>query len=128
MLLSSHILSEVEALADRVSIIRRGATVTTGSLADLRRQTRTTIRAVTRGDVPALASLPGVADESVSRVDGHVETRFTIGPEHLDDAVGRVHEAGISALTVHPPSLDALFLSQYADAGEPAEAAAGGDR
>jgi ABC-2 type transport system ATP-binding protein len=115
VLLSSHILSEVEALADRVSIIRRGRTVSSGSLAELRRHTRTSVRAVTGRTVDALETLPGVDDRSSGKVDGHVETRFTVGPDGLDDAIGMVHAAGIHSLTVEPPGLDALFLSRYRD-------------
>jgi ABC-2 type transport system ATP-binding protein len=118
VLLSSHILGEVEALADRVTIIRRGRTVTTGTLADLRRHTRTHVHAVT-DDAPAgLADVQGVADYVGERLDGHVDCRFTIDAEHLDDAVGRLHSARIHTLTVTPPSLDALFLRTYdGDAG-----------
>ena len=115
VLLSSHILSEVEALADRVSIIRRGRTVTSGSLDELRTHTRTSVHAVTARSIDALETIPGVSDRSVGTVDGHVETRFTVGPERLDDAIGLVHTAGIHRLTVQPPSLDALFLSRYRD-------------
>ena len=77
MLLSSHILGEVEALADRVSIIRRGRTVTTGSLADLRRHTRTSVHAVTVEEPDDLARAEGVADCVCERRDGQVDTRFT---------------------------------------------------
>ncbi len=115
VLLSSHILSEVEALADRVSIIRKGRTVTSGSLADLRRHTRTSVHAVTTRDIGRLEALAGVGDRSVSRVEGQVETRFSVSPDDLDAAVGLVHAAGIRSLTVEPPSLDALFLSRYRD-------------
>jgi ABC-2 type transport system ATP-binding protein len=120
VLLSSHILSEVAALADRVSIIRRGRTVSSGSLAELRRHTRTSVRAMTARDVEALQALPGVGDRSVGHVDGHVETRFTVAPDELDDAIGMLHAAGIHSLTVQPPSLDALFLSRYRDDETPA--------
>jgi polyether ionophore transport system ATP-binding protein len=116
VLLSSHILSEVEALAQRVSIIRRGRTVTSGSLTDLRRHTRTTVHAVTARGVAQLQDAPGVGDLSVEQRDGQVETRFTVGSDDLDDAIGRVHDAGIRTLTVHPPSLDSLFLREYRDA------------
>lgn len=128
VLLSSHILSEVEALADRVSIIRRGRTVTSGSLAELRRHTRTTVHAVTRAEVASLDGVEDLADLVVERVDGHVDTRFTAGPDQLDAAVGRVHAAGIIGLTVHPPSLDALFLSRYGDDPAAADGAATGRR
>ncbi|HET7761805.1 MAG TPA: ABC transporter ATP-binding protein [Phycicoccus sp.] len=115
VLLSSHILAEVEALADRVSIIRHGRTVTSGSLADLRRHTRTTVHAVTATAPDALEGMPGVADHVAEHLDGHVDTRFSIDPAHLDEAIGRIHAAAIRTLTVQPPSLDALFLSTYED-------------
>ena len=116
VLLSSHILGEVEALADRVSIIRRGRTVTTGSLADLRRHTRTSVHAVTVQEPEGLARAEGVADCVSERLDGHVDTRFTIDADHLDSVIGRLHAARIRTLTVTPPSLDALFLRTYGEA------------
>jgi ABC-2 type transport system ATP-binding protein len=116
VLLSSHILGEVEALADRVSIIRRGRTVTTGSLADLRRHTRTSVHAVTVQEPEGLARAEGVADCVCERLDGHVDTRFTIDADHLDSVIGRLHAARIHTLTVTPPSLDALFLRTYGEA------------
>ena len=116
VLLSSHILGEVEALADRVSIIRRGRTVTTGSLADLRRHTRTSVHAVTVREPEGLARAEGVADCVSERLDGHVDTRFTIDADHLDSVIGRLHAARIHTLTVTPPSLDALFLRTYGEA------------
>ena len=116
VLLSSHILGEVEALADRVSIIRRGRTVTTGSLADLRRHTRTSVHAVTAREPEGLARAAGVADCVCQRLNGHVDTRFTIDADHLDSMIGRLHAARIHTLTVTPPSLDALFLRTYGEA------------
>jgi ABC-2 type transport system ATP-binding protein len=113
VLLSSHILGEVEALADRVSIIRRGRTVTTGTLAELRRHTRTHVHAVTVDAPTGLADAPGVADYVAERLDGHTDSRFTIDADHLDAVVGRLHAARIHTLTVTPPSLDALFLRTY---------------
>jgi ABC-2 type transport system ATP-binding protein len=115
VLLSSHILSEVEALADRVSIIRRGKTVTSGTLADLRRHARTSVHALTRSTVECLEAVAGLESLSTSRVDGSVETRFTIGPDELDRAIGLIHGATIRSLTVEPPSLDELFLRSYND-------------
>jgi ABC-2 type transport system ATP-binding protein len=131
VLLSSHILGEVEALADRVSIVRRGRTVTTGTLAELRRHTRTDVHAVTVNAPAGLVDAPGVEGYSSQRVDGHIDSRFTIDADHLDAVVGRLHAARIHTLTVTPPSLDDLFLRTYdADAepldgmerGKPAEA------
>jgi ABC-2 type transport system ATP-binding protein len=115
VLLSSHILSEVEALADRVSIIRRGKTVTSGTLADLRRHARTSVRALTESTVDSLETIPGLESLSTGQVDGSVETRFTIGPDELDRAIGLIHAASIRSLTVEPPSLDDLFLRSYSD-------------
>lgn len=122
VLLSSHILGEVEALADRVSIIRRGRTVITGSLADLRRHTRASVHAVTVEEPEGLGNAPGVADYVRERLDGHIDTRFTIDAEHLDAMIGRLHSARIHTLTVTPPSLDALFLRTYGDALDAQEA------
>ena len=115
VLLSSHILSEVEALADRVSIIRRGKTVTSGTLADLRRHTRTSVHALTGSAVESLEAVAGLEGLTTGQVDGSIETRFTVGPDALDQAIGLIHAAGIRSLTVEPPSLDELFLRNYSD-------------
>ncbi len=115
VLLSSHILGEVEALADRVSIIRKGRTVSSGTLADLRRHTRTTVHAVTDAEPRGLATLSGVEDLTAHEVDGRHDSAFTVDPEHLAEAIGIVHAAGLHTLTSQPPSLDALFLRNYAD-------------
>lgn len=116
VLLSSHILGEVEALADRVTIIRKGRRVQTGSLADLRRHTLTAVHAVTEQAALGLAETPGVTDLVTERLDGHLDARFTIDPAYLDEAIGRLHQARIHTLTVQPPSLGALFLRNYGDA------------
>ena len=118
VLLSSHLLAEVEALADRVSIIRRGRTVTTGTLADLRRNSRTSVHAVTTEEPGSLAHAAGVADYVSERLDGHVDIRFTTNADHLDAMIGTLHAARIHTLTVAPPSLDALFLRSYGDADD----------
>jgi ABC-2 type transport system ATP-binding protein len=115
VLLSSHILSEVEALADRVSIIRRGKTVTSGTLADLRRHTRTSVHALTESTVESLEAVAGLENLTTGQVDGSIETRFTVGPDELDAAIGLIHAARIRSLTVEPPSLDELFLRSYSD-------------
>jgi len=126
VLLSSHIMGEVEALADRVSIIRRGRTVSTGTLADLRRHTRTAVHAVTERNPDGLSEAEGVADHHRERLDGHVDSRLTVDPEHLDAVIGRLHAAGIHTLTVTPPSLDALFLRNYGERPDGAATADGG--
>ena len=122
VLLSSHILGEVEALADRVSIIRAGRTVTTGTLADLRRSTRSRVHAVTDAS-PGLTRVDGVTALDEGSVDGRVETRCHVEAHAVSDVVGRLHAAGVHALTIEPPSLDDLFLEQYR--GEPASRLAG---
>ena len=116
VLLSSHILDEVEALADRVTIIRRGRTVSSGSLADLRQHTRTQVHAVTVERPRALGVSDGVAALTADEVPGRVESRFTVDAEHLDAVVGELHRAQITTLTITPPSLDALFLRNYGEA------------
>lgn len=116
VLLSSHILGEVEALADRVSIIRRGRTVTTGSLSELRRHTRTSVHAVTARPPDGLDRAEGVADCTRAGQDGTFDVRFTIDADHLDATIGRLHAARLLTLTVTPPSLDALFLRSYEEA------------
>ncbi|MBG0741398.1 ABC transporter ATP-binding protein [Paeniglutamicibacter antarcticus] len=126
VLLSSHIMGEVEALADRVSIIRRGRTVTSGTLADLRRHTRTAVHAVTVAAPGALTDIKGLADFQLERLNELTDTRFTIDSDHLDAAIGRLHVAGIHTLTVTPPSLGALFLQSNGETLDPKESAGDG--
>lgn len=111
MLLSSHILAQVERLGDRVSIIRRGRIVESGSLDELRHLTRTTVRVRTAEPVDDLADLDGV--HGVRTVDE--DLALDVDPEHLDTVLGRLHRAGIRSLTAHPPTLEQLFLRHYGD-------------
>ena len=126
VLLSSHILGEVEALADRVTIVRKGRTVTTGTLAELRRHTRTRIHAVTER-APQLDDLPGVtrleSEANTDEAGDGTEVRLSVDGSALDGVVGRLHAAGIDTLTVAPPSLDELFLHAYGDQDAPTEGA-----
>ena len=115
VLLSSHILAEVEALCDRVSIIRAGRTVETGTLAQLRHLTRTSIAADTARPATGLAELPGVHDLHAD----DLRVRFHVDTNHLDDAMRHLARLGIRSLTSHPPTLEELFLRHYRD--EPAE-------
>ena len=118
VLLSSHILSEVEDLCDRVSIIRAGTVVESGSLTDLRHLTATTITA-TLASVPAhLADLPGVTSV---QVEGH-HVRLRV--DSFDAVLGELQRAGIQTLTVAPPTLEELFMRFYDS--EPATARVGG--
>lgn len=115
VLLSSHILSEAEALADRLSIIRGGRVVETGSLEAMRHLTRTALT-VDVAAVPAgLADLPGVHDLGVEqRGDGH---RVTCEVDHgaIDAVLAALTGAGIRGLTSAPPTLEELFLRHYSD-------------
>jgi ABC-2 type transport system ATP-binding protein len=115
VLLSSHILAEVEALCDRVSIVRAGRTVQHGTLAELRHFTRTTVVAETRRHADGLEAMPGVAH--VDRSDGRVT--FDVDTDHLDGAMSYLASLEIRSLVSHPPTLEELFLRQYGDSVEP---------
>ena len=112
VLLSSHILAEVEALADRVSIIREGRTIMHGTLDDLRRHARTVVTASTARR-PALDGIVGVDELEITSRDHSVETHCHVDPDHLDTVIGALHEATVRSLTVSRPGLDDLFLSAY---------------
>jgi ABC-2 type transport system ATP-binding protein len=109
VLLSSHVLSEVEKLCDTVVIIRDGRTVESGTLAQLRHLRRSTVTAETRETPDGLAGLPGVYDLAVN---GH-QVRFAVEDEHLDLVTGRLAALGVRSLVCTPPSLEQLFLQHY---------------
>ncbi|KMO99317.1 ABC transporter ATP-binding protein [Streptomyces roseus] len=111
VLLSSHILSEVETLCDRVSIIRKGRTVETGTLADLRHLTRTSISAELAGPPNGLAHLPGVHGVEVHGL----EVRLQADTDKLDAVLRALADSGVRSLTSSPPTLEELFLRHYAD-------------
>jgi ABC-2 type transport system ATP-binding protein len=111
VLLSSHILAEVEALCDRVSIIRAGKTVETGSLADRRHLTRTAIDVETVRRPAGLDVLAGVHN---LEVEDH-RARFDVDTAQLDDALRRLSGLGVRTLTSQPPTLEELFLRHYGD-------------
>ena len=111
VLLSSHILAQVEKLCDRVSIIRQGRVVQSGTLAELRHLTRTTIEAVTTRPVDGLAALEGVHD--VETTGDRV--RFSVDAGTLEPAVALLAAAGVRSLVSHPPTLEELFLRHYGD-------------
>ncbi|GIH27502.1 ABC transporter ATP-binding protein [Acrocarpospora phusangensis] len=106
VLLSSHILAEVEQLCDRVSIIRNGQTVETGTLTDLRHLSRTSITADLASPV---ADLPDVHD---LHVDG-TRVRFQVDAEHLDAVLKHLSHAGVRSLVSQPPTLEELFKRHY---------------
>lgn len=111
ILLSSHILAEAEALADRISIIRAGRVVQSGTLAELRHLTRTTVIAETDRPATAIAAVPGVHEPELH---GNRVT-FDVDSDHLDAAVTALAGLGVRSLAAHPPTLEELFLRQYGD-------------
>jgi ABC-2 type transport system ATP-binding protein len=123
VLLSSHILAEVEALCERVSIIRAGRVVESGTLAELRHLTRTSIAAELKAPADGLAALPGVHDlhQDGSRVHLQVDS------DQLDGVLRQLTAAGVRTLTSQPPTLEELFLRHY-QAEAPADAGGNGQR
>lgn len=109
VLLSSHILAEVEALCDRVSIIRDGRTVETGSLGQLRHLTRTTVTAELMGPPDVIGALPGIHD---LQVDGE-RVRCQVDNDALNRLLRRLTEVGVRSLVSQPPTLEELFLRHY---------------
>jgi ABC-2 type transport system ATP-binding protein len=109
VLLSSHILSEVERLADRVTIIRDGRAVETGSLDEMRHLHRSRVRAEVIGAVPELPGVTGVHDLVT---DGSKVT-LTVEPDGLPAVLTALTGAGVRSLTSTPPTLEELFLDAY---------------
>jgi ABC-2 type transport system ATP-binding protein len=128
MLLSSHILSEVEALCDRVTIIRAGRTVETGTLAELRHLTRTSIAAELDGVPQGLDRLAGVHDPVVDPgQDGGSRVRCEVDSDKLEDVLRVLVDVGVRTLTSQPPTLEELFLRHYSDALDSGEFEAAAD-
>jgi ABC-2 type transport system ATP-binding protein len=109
VLLSSHILSEVEALCDGLTIIREGRTVETGTLSGLRHLTRTAIQAELAGAADGLATLPGV--HNLRTENGKVV--FDVDADALESALQALVKVGVRSLVSQPPTLEELFLRQY---------------
>jgi ABC-2 type transport system ATP-binding protein len=109
VLLSSHILAEVEALADRVSIIRAGRVVEAGTLAELRHLTRISIQAELAAPPDGLSGLAGVHN---LEVDG-TRVRLQVDTDQLDAVLRRLTTVGVRGLVSQPPTLEELFLRHY---------------
>lgn len=109
VLLSSHILAEVEALCDRVTIIREGRVVESGSLDTLRHLARTTVKVTTEKQLKILKTLPGIHD--LKFMDHSAE--FRVEYQHLNDVLVQLTRLGIKAITSHPPTLEELFIGHY---------------
>jgi ABC-2 type transport system ATP-binding protein len=111
VLLASHILAEVEALCDRVSIVRAGRTVESGTLDELRHLTRTTIAAQVTSEPVGLDQIAGVHDLRVTdhRVDLEVDS------DQLNEVMTHLNRLGLVSLASHPPTLEELFMRHYQD-------------
>jgi ABC-2 type transport system ATP-binding protein len=111
VLLSSHILAEVESLCDRVSIVRAGRVVESGTLAELRHLTRTSIRAELDRPATGLEGATGVHDLVVEGT----RASFEVDTVQLDAVLRLLTGLGVQSLTSQPPTLEELFLRHYGD-------------
>lgn len=111
VLLSSHILAQVEVLADRISIIRHGRIVETGSLSELRHMTRTTVVVETTRPADGLAQLAGV--HNLHTEAGKVV--FEVDGDHVGPVMTVLAGLGISSVVAHPPTLEQLLMRHYDD-------------
>jgi ABC-2 type transport system ATP-binding protein len=111
VLLSSHVLAEVEALCDRVTIIRLGRAVETGTLSDMRHLTRTSIAADLAAEPNGLGSLEGVHNLQVEGTRVH----FEADTSRLDAVLRQLTSIGVRSLVSQPPTLEELFLRHYQD-------------
>lgn len=111
VLLSSHILAEVESLCDQVTIIREGQTVETGTLAELRYLTRTSVEATTTQPIAPIINADGVTG-FVAHSDDHAS--FSVANSSLTDVMSQLADLGIEAIESQPPTLEELFMRHYA--------------
>ncbi|CCF65226.1 ABC transporter ATP-binding protein [Nocardia cyriacigeorgica] len=118
VLLSSHILSEVEVLCERVTIIRSGRTVESGTLSSMRHLSRTSITAELTGDPGDLSALPGVADVRLEDRTLHCQ----VDSEHLGELIRILGDTGVRSLVSQPPTLEELFMRHYSVAGDQPDA------
>jgi len=111
VLLSSHVLAEVEALCDRLTIIRAGRAAETGTFDELRHLTRTSVVVETTRPVDALSELAGVHDVSIDKT----HARFSVDTGELSPVLGHLLEFDVRSLTSSPPTLEELFMRHYGD-------------
>lgn len=109
ILLSSHILSEVERLADKVVIIRQGKVVETGTLDELRHLTRTIVTLETEGDIAQLKNVVGVYD--FQHKDN--QATFSADTQYLNDILLAATKLGVKKFEAVPPTLEDLFMRHY---------------
>ncbi|WFA09261.1 ABC transporter ATP-binding protein [Tissierella sp. Yu-01] len=109
VLLSSHILSEVESLCDRVSIISNGKIVETGSLNQMKHLTRTIVNVTTNDALEGLSKIPGVHDI----VHNKNQYRFSIDTDVINTVISALSRINVTSFTAEPPSLEELFMRHY---------------
>ncbi|MCX2454973.1 ABC transporter ATP-binding protein [Lacticaseibacillus nasuensis] len=110
VLLSSHILSEVERMCDRIAIIRQGAIIEVGSLAEMRQLSRSTVHVTTQQPLTALAKLPAVHQFTAT---APTQAVFAVDAEAIGTVITAVSQLGIVQLATTPPTLEDLFLRYY---------------
>ncbi|WP_017596350.1 ABC transporter ATP-binding protein [Nocardiopsis potens] len=120
VLLSSHILAEVEAVCDRVTIVRGGRTVEAGTLSELRHLTRSSVAAELAAAPEGLSGMAGVHD---LRTEGR-RVRCQVDTDRIGAVLAHLHTLGIADITVQPPTLEELFMRHYR--AEPADGAVPG--
>lgn len=113
ILLSSHILSEVERLCDRVSIIRQGRIIESGTLEELRHLTRTNVQVETRQPIGGLREMKGVHNV----VETERGVQFQVDTDELGSVISHISQFGILDLQSAPPTLEDLFMHHYKNAG-----------
>jgi ABC-2 type transport system ATP-binding protein len=111
VLLSSHILYQVEVLCDHITIIRQGKDVESGTLTDLRHLTRTSVTAETEQSPEALAELEGV--HNFQSENGQVH--FDVDTDQLGGVISKIADLGIRNLVSRPPTLEQLFMRHYGE-------------
>lgn len=116
VLLSSHILSEVEKVCDTVTIIRAGQSVESGTLTELRHLTRSRVNASVRGDVAGIASLEGVHNLDLAPGDRYTVATFDLEDYAMGPVLATLTALDLERITVTPPSLEELFMRHYGDA------------
>lgn len=113
VLLSSHILSEVERLCDKVGIIRQGKIIESGTLQELRHLTRTQVKVETKQVVPSMDRLKGIYELEVNGA----ELTFQIDTKEMDNVIRHLSQFGIAKLECSPPTLEDLFIRHYEGLG-----------
>ncbi len=124
VLLSSHILSEVEKVCDTVTIIRNGTDVESGTLDELRHLTRTNVTALVGGDPSPVAALPGVHDLVTTAADGGTRITFDADNAQIGTVLSTITTLDVRSFTATPPSLEELFMRHYGDVLDASDAAA----